>query len=63
MTKTIITYNWSTDFEGKSVMEILANKPKMTYKEILNVIKNEGGYINEDAIVCKGTARDKVVEL
>lgn len=54
------THNWSIEFDGKNVMALVAVKPKMTYSEILNVIQNEGGYVDSNGIVHKGTAQDKL---
>lgn len=63
MYRITITYNWSVDFEGKSIVEILKNKPKMTFAEVMNVIENEGGYVDEKSIVHKGKAENKIVDL
>lgn len=54
------THNWSIEFDGKNVMALVMLKPKMTYSEILNVIQNEGGYVDSNGIVHKGTATDKL---
>lgn len=54
------TCNWSVEFDGKNIMGLVALKPKMTYAEILIVIQAEGGYVDSDGIVHKGTARDKL---
>ena len=63
VTRIDVTYNWSVDYDGKSILMLLATKPKMTYGEILIVIKAEGGYVDEKGIVHKGTARNKVYTL
>lgn len=57
--RTSITNNWSIEFDGKSILELYAAKPKMSYAEIREVILNEGGTINADGIIHKGTARNK----
>jgi len=44
---------WSNDFNGKSVMSLVLLKPKMTFNEILNVIRNEGGTVDACGIVHK----------
>lgn len=54
------THNWSIEFDGKNVMALVMLKPKMTYAEILIVIRAEGGYVDSDGIVHKGTATDKL---
>ena len=50
--------SWSVEFDGKSILALLALKPKMTYKEILEVIHAEGGYVDNNAIIHKGTAEE-----
>lgn len=42
---------WCREFDGCHIIVIVAGKPKMTYDEILNVILNEGGSIDENGIV------------
>lgn len=54
------THNWSIEFDGKNVMALVMLKPKMTYAEILIVIQSEGGYVDSNGIVHKGTATDKL---
>lgn len=54
------THNWSIEFDGKNVMGLVALKPKMTYAELLTVIRAEGGYVDSNGIVHKGTATDKL---
>lgn len=61
--KVISTNNWCVEFDGKSVLAILAVKTKMSYKEVLNIIQNEGGYVDSMGIIHKGTAKNKVVEI
>lgn len=63
MEKITMSVNWSVDWEGKSVLELLAEKPKMSYADVMEVIHNEGGYINENAVICKGTAKNKIVTI
>lgn len=57
--RTSVTNNYSTEFDGKSILAIVALRPKMSYAEVLTIIKAEGGYVDENGIVRKGTARDK----
>lgn len=54
------THNWSIEFDGKNVMALVMLKPKMTYAEILTVIQAEGGYVDSNGSVHKGTATDKL---
>jgi hypothetical protein len=61
--RIVFTNNWSIEFDGKSVLELLAEKPKMSYSEVLNVIQNEGGYVDSKGIVHRGTAKNKEVTL
>ena len=54
------THNWSIEFDGKNVMALVVLKPKMSYAEILTVIRAEGGYVDSNGVVHKGTATDKL---
>ena len=63
MLKTLVTVNWSVQYDGHSVLELVGEKPKMTFAEIMQVIKNEGGYVDSKAIIHKGTAENKIVEI
>lgn len=58
-----VTRNWSVEWDNVSVLLLVMNKPKMTYGEIIDVIKAEGGYVDEKGIVHKGTAENKVYTL
>lgn len=60
---TGVTSNWSTQYEGRHVLELVMAHAKMSYKEMLNVIQNEGGYVDSNGIIHKGTAEDKVYTL
>lgn len=44
---------WSKEMDGKSILVLLAAYPKMSYAEILNVILNEGGNVDESGIIHK----------
>lgn len=55
------TSNWSVEFDGKHIMALVIVKEKMTLGEIKMVINNEGGYVDEDGIIHKGTADNKIV--
>lgn len=46
---------WSIDYDGKSVYDLMEDKPKMPYADIKAVIRNEGGSIDADGIIHKGT--------
>ena len=61
--KIALSQAWSVIFDGKNVLGILALKPKCTYKELLNIIHNEGGYVDSEGIIHKGEAANKTVEL
>lgn len=61
--RIICTNNWSVEFDGKSVLTILAIKTKMSYSDVLRVIQNEGGYVDSAGIIHKGMAENKVVTL
>ena len=53
-----VTVSWSVELDGKSILSLLALKPKMSYREVLEVIHAEGGYIDSDAVIHKGTAKE-----
>lgn len=59
----ITTVNWSVEFDEKSILGLVAVKPEMTFKDIMTVITNEGGYVDAQGIVHKGTAVNKTVYL
>ena len=63
MGKIASTINWSVTYDGHSILELLVEKPKMSYKEIMQVVHSEGGYIDDKAIIHKGTAENKLYEL
>lgn len=58
-----ITNNWSVAWDGIHVAILVMQKPKMSYAEILNVIRSEGGYVDSDGIIHKGKAENKVYTL
>ena len=60
---TSITNNWAVEWDGKPALLLVAEKPKMSYKEILQVIQNEGGYVDSNGVIRKGTAENKVYTL
>ena len=57
------TINWSVEYDGRSILELLAERPKMSFDEVRNLIINEGGFIDSRAIIHKGTAINKVFKL
>lgn len=44
---------WSVEMDGRSIIPLIASRPKMTYAEIVNVIENEGGYVDDKGIIHK----------
>lgn len=44
---------WSVELDGKNILAILMTHPKMTYNEVVNVIKNEGGTVDAAGIIHK----------
>lgn len=58
--KVDVTNNWSIQYEGQSVLEILKSHPKMSFAEMLNAIVNEGGYVDDKSIIHRGTAENKI---
>lgn len=61
--KVSCTNNWSIEWDNKPVLLLVMQKPKMTYGEIIDVIKAEGGYVDSEGIIHKGTAENKVYTL
>ena len=45
--------DWSVIYDGKSVYDFMEDRPKTPYKDLVSVVKNEGGYIDEDGIIHK----------
>lgn len=45
---------WSRDFDGMSIIVLMAYRPKMTVAELRNVITNEGGRIDDQGIIHRG---------
>lgn len=63
MEKVSTTRNWSIEWDEQPILVLVMQKPKMSYAEILQVIKAEGGYVDSDGIIHKGTAENKVYTL
>lgn len=60
MDKTASTLNWSIEWDNQPILILVMQKPKMSYKEILDVIMAEGGYVDSEGIIHKGIAENKV---
>ena len=45
---------WSKDYDGRSVFELMAAKPKMPYEDIKMVVEGEGGSIDSQGIIHRG---------
>lgn len=60
MDKMASTLNWSIEWDNQPVLVLVMQRPKMSYKEILDVITAEGGYVDSEGIIHRGTAEDKV---
>lgn len=58
--QTMSSDNWSVRYDGKSVIEVLANNRKVTYAELVNIITNEGGCIDKMGVIRKGEAANKI---
>lgn len=48
---------WSIEYDGKSVFDLMEEKQKMPFAHIKMVITNEGGYIDDEGIIHKGTCQ------
>lgn len=53
--REIVGVYWSIEYDGKSVFDLMEEKQKMPYAHIKMVIANEGGYIDEDGVIHRGT--------
>lgn len=51
---------WSVDFDGKSIFELMEQWPKMPFAHIKMVVAGEGGFIDADGIIHRGTASYKI---
>lgn len=60
MEKVSTTRNWSIEWDEQPILILVMQKPKMSYAEILQVINAEGGYVDSNGIIHKGTAENKV---
>lgn len=58
--KVATTVNWSVEYDEHHVAELLLTKTEMTFAETKNVILNEGGFVDDNGIIHKGTATNKI---
>lgn len=56
----ILTNNWSVQYDGHSILEFMMVKEKCSFKHAKDVIENEGGYVDSEGIIHKGTAENKI---
>lgn len=57
---TIVTNNWSVEYDGHSILEFMVVKSNCSYEHAKMVIEGEGGSIDNDGIIHKGTAVNKI---
>lgn len=57
---TIVTNNWSVEYDGRSILEFMKIKSNCSYEHVKMVIEGEGGSIGNDGIIHKGTAENKI---
>lgn len=60
---TVVTVNWSILYDGKSVLDMMKDRPNVTFEMIKHKVISEGGYIDKGYIIHRGSAEDKVVTL
>lgn len=56
----ILTNNWSIQYDGHSILEFMMVKSNCSYGHAKQVIENEGGYVDSEGIIHKGTAENKI---
>ena len=56
----ILTNNWSIQYDGRSILEFMRARSNCSYEHAKMVIEGEGGYIDSDGIIHKGTAENKI---
>lgn len=61
--KKLVTSNWAVEWDDKPILLLVMQKPKMSYAEIVRVITNEGGFVDGDGIIHKGSAVNKIIEI
>lgn len=57
---TVVTNNWAIQYDGCSIIELMLEKMKCTFEHAKMVIEGEGGYIDDNGIIHKGTAENKI---
>lgn len=57
---TIVTNNWSIEYDGRSILEFMKIKSNCSYEHAKMVIEGEGGSIDSDGIIHKGVAENKI---
>ena len=57
---TIVTNNWSIEYDGRSILEFMIVKSNCSYEHAKMVIEGEGGSIDSDGIIHKGVAENKI---
>lgn len=56
------TESWAIEFDGKSILAVLAVS-RGTYAGMVKIIQAEGGYVDSEGIVHRGTAQYKTVRV
>lgn len=56
----IPTLNWAVEYDGHSILEFMMVKSNCSYEHAKMVIEGEGGSIDSDGIIHKGTAVNKI---
>lgn len=57
---TIVTNNWSVEYDGRSILEFMKIKSNCSYEHAKMVIEGEGGSIDNGGIIHKGIAENKI---
>ena len=57
---TIVTNNWSVEYDGYSILEFMIVKSNCSYEHAKMVSEGEGGSIDNDGIIHKGMAENKI---
>lgn len=55
--REIVGVYWSIEYDGKSVFDLMEKKQKMPFAHIKMVIANEGGFIDDEGIIHRGTCK------
>lgn len=61
--RIIATVNWSIEYDNQSIIVLCLLKPKMSYADIKTIIECEGGYVDDEGIIHKGSATTKIAEI